>query len=85
MQGGPLDHENVLCVSLTEKKHGLLPDETAESAVLALKSRKNRIFDENRPKPGAILDSLTGPGGGTPHPTRPNRPTDPRNKFRIVL
>ena len=48
MQGGALDHENVFYVSATEKKHGLAPDETVESAVLALESRKKWIFDENR-------------------------------------
>ena len=75
MQGGPLDHQNVFSVSVTEKKHGLASDESAESAVSALKSRKNTIFDENRPKPGAILDSLIGQG--VPPPTPPDQIDQP--------
>ena len=47
MLGGSQKAENAFCVTPIEKKHGLLVDETAESAVLALKSRKNTIFDQN--------------------------------------
>ena len=45
MLGGPKNVENVFFVFPARKKHGLLPDETAESAVSALKSRSNVFFE----------------------------------------
>ena len=68
VQGWPLDHQNVFCVSASEKKQGLVADETAESAVLALKSRKNMIFDQNRDFTPYYRRPFDFPGRATPTP-----------------
>ena len=65
--GGSQNAKNALCVTPIEKKHGLLVDETAESAVLALKSRKNTIFREieisHLDAQVAVLRAKTAPRG----------------------